>query len=80
MLEKFITQINLGIDGQDDDDGIANNKEEDGFNNVHNTRNNATTILEMGASNDNTTIKSPEMSKYHERKQGNAPHISSAIW
>ena len=63
MLEKFRTQINLGIDGQDDDNGTDNNKEEDGFNNAHNTRNKVTAILATGASNDNKMIKSPEQTE-----------------
>ena len=57
MLEKFRTQIDPGIDGQDDDDGTDNNKEEDSFNNAHNKMNNATAILATGASNDNDDVR-----------------------
>ena len=56
MLENFRTQIDIGIDGQDDDNGTDNNKEEEGFKNAPNTMNNTMEILATCASNDNDNI------------------------
>ena len=78
MLEKFKTQIDLGIDRQDEDDGTDNNTEEDGFKTAPNTKNNVTTILVTVASTDNTTIKIPETSTEHEQEQDNSPRINGA--
>ena len=77
ILEKFRTQIGLGINGQDEDNGTDNDTEEDGFKTAPSTRNNATAILTTGASTDNTMINIIEKSKENEQEQGNAPRISS---